>query len=261
MTQDLGFLKEMKFSNSSITAFQTCPQMFKLIYIDAEERIDNFFGQFGLLIHDILELYFNRDADIFELSSLYEEKFPLTVTCPPPPYPAGMKQNYYDDGLEFFENFSFDRNSVDVILTEEFLEFDQDGYTITTKPDMVVKEKGSGKIILVDYKTSKLKLDGKSLDKKKEAGYLRQMELYAYGLWAERNIKTDKIWIWYVRNNLMKTYPIDIMSVQETLEWAGNTIKQIAECENDWLPPTKTKPGKFWCDFICSVRDSCPFKI
>ena len=54
----------MTWSYSSVNSFATCPHMFKLTYIDSVNRKNNFFSEYGLFSHKILENYFKDKLDI-----------------------------------------------------------------------------------------------------------------------------------------------------------------------------------------------------
>ena len=60
-------LGNLKFSYSSANTFNTCAYAFKLTYIDAVERENNFFGVYGSFMHLILEKYFNKELDFLNL--------------------------------------------------------------------------------------------------------------------------------------------------------------------------------------------------
>ena len=74
---DFGFITDnIRFSYSGITTFENCPHSYKLTYIDVEDKVENAFGQFGLLIHHVLEKYFAKEAQI--LSSDICTAFPVS---------------------------------------------------------------------------------------------------------------------------------------------------------------------------------------
>jgi len=97
-------LDGMRFSYSSVNSYVTCPGCFKLSYIDVEDRIGNAFSDFGNLVHSTLEKYFKGELQIDQLAEYYEDNYEISIINPFPPYPQGMSENYYNAGLEFFEN-------------------------------------------------------------------------------------------------------------------------------------------------------------
>lgn len=254
MKEDFSFILDgITFSYSSLSTFNNCRYCFKLTYINAEEREQNAFAEFGLLIHDCLEKYFNREASTWDLPKYYEENFGNFVQSSFPPYPKGMRDNYYADGLTFFENITFNIDDFDVIMVEEAIHHKYKDIDLVIKPDAIIKEKSTNKTILLDFKTSKLY--GNKKDKEKIDEYMKQMYLYAYVMWLAKNIVIDEIWIWFIRNQKMKKFAVNEDRTITMIDWLENTYSSIMS-EELWLPNTD-KSNKYFCDHICSMRNIC----
>jgi len=249
--------ENMTFSYSSVTSFITCPLMFKLTYIDSEKRSGNWYSDFGLLMHETLEKYFKNELDIIELSSFYETNYSKIVTSTPPAFPRGIAERYYNDGLEFFNNFDFDKNKYEIISVENKIETVYNNIKLVLKPDLVLKEKKSGDIILFDYKTSDPFKNGKT-DKKKLEEYKRQMYLYAYFISHTTDIKINKIKLWFVRIN--KWYEFDYVEKDagDVIDWLFLKVLDIQSEEN--FEHCDTTKNKFFCQMLCSVSEKCPFR-
>ena len=58
----------------------------------------------------------------FQLKQYFVDNY-HKVTVSAPPYPPGIDQKYYDQMIEFFDNFEFDKSKYEVILSEELLDF------------------------------------------------------------------------------------------------------------------------------------------
>lgn len=245
-------LDDMRYSYSSVNTYETCPKCFYLTYILAEERDSNFFGDFGNLSHKTLQEYFEGNLEIEELPEYYENNYGKFVISPCPPYPTGMEQNYYNSGLNFFQNFKFDKSLYEIIMIEEPINSEFRGAKLIVKPDLVLREKESGDYILVDYKTSKIKTTKKD-KKEQQESYMRQFNLYVYFLWTERNIEIKKIYIWYIRNDVRQEIAVNPVEVFENLEWFENTINKIKN-EEEW-PNTTSPDAKYFCEQICSMRN------
>lgn len=252
----------IRFSYSSLSTFETCPYSFKLTYIDKLLREDNFFGEYGTLVHDCFHQYFAKNLEAFELSGYYKHNYKDIVKSLPPPYPAGMAEKYYEQGLEFFNSFSFDIEKYDVLFNEEKIDFEfENGVMFVAKPDLVLLEKETGKYILYDYKTSILFRDtkngGETTDVKKLDGYHRQMFIYTYAL---RNhgkfIPVDEITLWFTRPNRKVTIPWNAKKEEATIKWLHKMVKKIRE--EDEFPYNNT--NSYFCDNLCSVRLFCEYK-
>jgi len=261
VTQDFSFiLDSLKFSNSSVNSFETCSLMFKLSYIDAKEKIENFYSQFGNHVHRTLEMYFDNKLEIFQLANYYAENFGVNITVAPPPFPKDLVSKYFEDGLTFFNDFSWDRDGLEILFREDFINSKIDNIELVVKPDLVVREKETNQVILIDYKTAKI-MKGKYIDKKKLEEYKKQMFLYSYIIGKEKGISIDKIKLLFIRE---KDPLAQIQEVCYTQEDGENTIKEFLEtvskikAESEWKSKQKID---YFCSEICSVRLSCPLYV
>lgn len=246
-------LDEMGFSYSSASSFETCAYGFKLNYIDGEERIGNWYADYGLLIHKTLEKYFNGELDRIWLSDYFVDNYSFVVMSDPPPFPAGIEDKYYQDALDFFENLPINRDDYEIISIEDKTETTYKGVKIIVKPDLVVKEKKTGKVVIIDFKTSKPQIKGKWNFAKIE-DYEKQLLLYADVLEKVLGIHIDKISLLFIRLNTV--YEIDVTQekIDKALDWFLGVVKAI-QAEEDWKPTV----NKFFCSQLCGVRKSCEF--
>ena len=258
MTNEYNFILDgIIFSFSSVGSYKTCPYAFKLSYIDHKERKNNFYGEYGSFLHEILQKYFTGELEIWDLSLYYQNNYDTMVKTSPPPYPKNMAQTYYDDGLNFFDNFEFDKNKYEIILIEDSVYTQYNGIKFIAKPDLVLKEKETGKYILFDYKTSKLK--GNKFDAKKLDDYKIQFYFYAWSLYAERNIKIDEITIWFVRDGKMVNVPIDLFEVANVVVGFEEVIKKIKD-DTEWKANTD-RSNDYFCSFLCGVSPFCSYQL
>lgn len=255
-------MDNLYFSYSSLSTFENCKYCYKLSYIDRKEpKENNFFGEYGLLTHDTIEQYFNNNLESYELSNYFKENYKKTMITPPPPFPAGMEEKYIEQGEEFFNNFYFDRDSYEILKVESEIKFNISGTQVVGRPDLILKEKSTGKNILLDYKTSIPfrydKKTGKEMpDKKKIDGYFRQMYLYCYGLKKTYKIKIDKITIWFTRINKELTIKWNKEEEEQAINWAKSLIKEIKKEKEFRYNNTNT----YFCNFLCGVRNHCKYK-
>ena len=256
MSTENFMLDSLAWSFSSASSFLTCKYGFYLTYIQREKRIGNFFSDFGLLIHKILEMYFKDELDIWDLEDYYVAHYLEFIKEPVPRYPVGMGEMYYQSGLNFFQNFEFDKDKYTVVSIEDKIVSQYNGLDLIVKPDLVLKEKVTGQYLLMDYKTAKLK-KGKLRDKQLEE-YARQFYLYAYFLWIERKIEVSRITIWFIRDNEFVEIPVNSLRIFDALEWFEETIKQT-KLEEIWIP-NRDKANKYFCDNLCGVRDQCKYQ-
>jgi hypothetical protein len=247
--------KNMTYSYSRLSAYNTCPLSFKFTYIDKENRLPNAFGEYGILSHDCIERFFKNEIGQKNLANYYNENFDFYVLSDFPPFPRGMRESYRSDGQTFFENIDFDISLYEILFIEKYFNYEYKDIKIVVRPDILLKEKNSGKIILLDLKTSKLYNNSK--DKDKLENYLKQMYLYAYIVWLSEGIAIDEIWIWFIRNNIFKKYNFNQEKAFETMDWVSETFTKI-QLDTTWKP-NLSKSNKYFCNWICSNRETCPF--
>ncbi len=257
---DFDFIVDnIRYSYSSASTFETCPYAFKLTYIDLSlPKKDNFYSQYGTLIHNCNEQYFSGKIEMFELPKCFNDNYDLIVTDSEP---MGNDEKYRMQGEDFFNNFSLDRNDYDILLIEDKIDFDLNSHVAVAKPDLVMREKSSGIIGLYDYKTSStFRIDrytGKEVaDTKKLEGYYRQMFIYTYALRIGKGIPVDTITLWFTRPERMVTIEWDEEKENQAIQWFSNTIDKIKK-EN--LFPYNNK-NSYFCNNLCGVRNFCEYR-
>jgi hypothetical protein len=255
-------IDNIRFSFSALTTYETCHHSYKLTYLDKCERENNFYGQYGNLIHDTMFQYFAGNLDVFELSGYFMDNYVERVNATPPPYPIGAYEIYKESGLLFFDNFSFDKKDYDILMNEEKIDFDfDDGIQFVAKPDLVLYEKATGEFSLVDYKTSApFKIDkrngNETVDKKKLDGYYKQMYIYTYALRNYKFIPIDKITLWFTRPSRQLSIKWNESDEGKAIQWLEGEVDKIKKDEKFIF----NNSSPFFCNTLCSVRESCEFR-
>lgn len=252
-----NILNTMKFSYSNVNSFQTCPHGWFLTYIQRAERQQNFYSEYGAFCHDILQKFFDNELEIYEMLPYYKEQYSNNIKSPDPiVFGKNLAPQYYQQGCDFFANFSFDKNLYDIVETESFTLAEVNGILITIKPDMLLKRKDSGKLILLDYKSSNPYDKKGNLIQSKILDYKKQLNLYANVLWIKKNIVIDEMWLWFFRSQKIEKFSVDPVKISEDMEWFFNLVNNIKN-EEDFLPNTN---NKFFCNSLCGVSKDCFFK-
>lgn len=249
-------INEIRFSFSGLSSFDGCKHGWRLTYLDMVPRYGNFFSSYGLLCHEILEKYFRGELELFQLSDYYVDNYDRMVVETPPFFVK--PKEYFKQGYEFFERFDFDKEEYDVLVIEDKIDVDVNTnsmkYGLVVKPDLVLKHKETGKVYLMDYKTSLIFKNGK-LDKNKLEGYKRQMIMYAKYL-ETNNVYVDEVWLWFIRDEENPVFKFTIAQYDEdkVVEWIEDTIQDIHN-EKDFEPTI----NKFFCEHLCSVKHGCEY--
>jgi len=266
MTENSSYdfiIDNIRFSYSSVSSFETCKYGYKLNYIDKLPRKQNFFGEYGLLVHDCFEKFFGGDLEVFELSQYYESKYKEIVKTSPPQflYKYRLEDRYKLQGLKFFDSFSFDKGKYEALIIEDKIDFEIGDIKLVAKPDLVLKEKETGKIIQYDYKTSTpFRIDKKTgaeiKDTKKLEGYYKQMFIYSYALRNKRNMPLDETIILFTRLNREVKLPWTLEDEIKAVNWMVDIIENIRKEEEF----AYDNSSKFFCNFLCGVRESCKYR-
>ena len=286
MGQNDFILDGMRWSYSSVNTYNTCPQAFRLGYLDALPRVGNAFSDWGTFLHSLMERYFRGELEFFELSQVYVDTYKDNVVCAFPPNKCDLSQRYYDAGKAYLDRFDGLFNDCEIVAVEERVKLNIDGRPFVGVIDLVVKD--GDDYIVVDHKSkSALKTQ------KEKAEYARQLYLYAiyvkekYGKWptklvfhmvraggelveipfVEADAEAAKQWF-------LST--IDAIYADETFMSKPNRIrKQLRELReqsdagqikfDDYVKQKKKlnaelNNSSFYCWVLCSSRENCPDK-
>jgi hypothetical protein len=206
-----------------------------------------------------MEEYFSGRLESYELSNYFLDNYYKTIQISPPPFLSEDK--YREQGIEFFDHFSFDRDIYDVIGIENTIEFELKGYKFTGRPDLILRNRINKKNILFDYKTSTpFKYNKKrrtaKIDEDKVSEYYTQMFLYTYGLREDVGIIIDEITLWFTRPSRLITIPWEKEREEKEL---NKLLSIIHDIEGDTLF-IYDNSSSFFCNHICGVREYCEYK-
>lgn len=248
------------WSFSRLNSFDNCPYEWECKYIECENGDSNFFSEFGTCVHSVLEKYAKGEISIFEISQAYENQFAETVVhdAPPNKY-VDLKQSYYEKGLDYFDNIDLDLDGYEILGVEKEVRFkiaDKDfiGYI-----DLLLREKSSGKIVVVDHKSASMKIlkngNVSKSDQEHFREFIRQLCLYAIPIIEEYG-HVDELWWNLFKERKWLKIPFKQEDQDEAVQWAKDTIKLI-EQETEF----PCNPDFYYCWYLCSQRNNaCPYK-
>ena len=280
-------LDGMRWSFSSVNTYNTCPQAFKLGYLNALPRQDNAFSDWGTFMHSIMERYFKGELEFYELSKVYVDGYGENVKCQFPPNRfCDLGQRYYDAGKTYLDNFEGLFEDYTVLGVEQRVQLDIDGRPFVGVIDLLLEK--DGEICVVDHKS---KSAFKS--EKERVEYARQLYLYAIYVHEKFGKWPSKLVFHMVRDNgrLVEipfneadcltarrwfTETIDKIYADSGFESTPNRIRrQITELKTqfdmeqigfyDYKKQKKKLEAElngtgFFCAELCSSRDFCPDK-
>lgn len=259
---EYGFIIDsMKWSYSRLSSFHTCKFGWYTQYIECVKGEQNAMSQYGSLCHKILELYANGDLLAFRLTDYFTEHFNTDITYdfPKNKY-VDIRESYFKKGVDFFDNIDLVLDDYEILGVEKEVHFTIDGKEFVGYIDLLLKDKITKEIIILDHKSAdiKFKKDGtvSKTDIGKVEGFKHQLYLYSIAIKKEYGEFPKKL-IW----NLFKerrylTIDFDEEEYNSSIEWAKETIKQIND-EFIWEP----NPDYFFCYNICNYRNcACQYK-
>jgi len=258
--ETLFLLDTMKWSFSRLNSFYQCNYEWKLHYIECNKSLEGFFGQFGSFMHKILEMYAKEEISLFELSQYYEDNFSSEVTCDAPPNGyVDIKESYYNKGMEYLDNIDLILDNYEILGVEKEVKFKIGNYDMIGYIDLLLKDKETGKIIILDHKSASIKiLKSGKISKSDQQHFLefqRQLYLYSKAVIEEYGHADYLEWNMFKDRNHIKIEWTQ-EGYDEAIKWAEDTIHLI-ENEENWFP----NPDYYYCNYLCGQRENaCEYK-
>lgn len=260
LSEDAFIIDTMVWSFTRLNSYYNCPYEWHLHYIECNKDLTSFFGQYGSFVHKILEKYAKGELSLFELSQYYEDHFCEEITFDAPPNKfVDIKQSYYDKGMDYLNNIDLILDDYEILGVEKKVKFKIGTYDMIGYIDLLLRNKESGKITILDHKSASLKFNKNGKICKKDEKHLlefkRQLYLYSLPVIAEYGHVDYLEWNMFKdRAHIKIDWQKD--EYEEALKWAADTIEQIRR-ETDWLP----NPDFYYCNYLCGQRENaCEYK-
>lgn len=248
-------IDEMTFSFSRIHAYEQCPYLFYLKYIEKRDGESNFYAANGKAMHEVFEELLTDKISIDDVTTTYTEKFDLICEIER----ESIMENTFSKCMDYLcEIDAFDHDKYEIVGVEMELEFKLGKYKFVGFADLVVKNKKNGEVILVDHKqaTHFLKKDGTPLKNQVDNfnAYKKQMYLYCKGLEEQFGILVDKI-VWnHFKEGMTTVIPFDKEEQEESIKWALDTIAKIKKDKK-----FANKDSYLMCKSLCDYRNDCEY--
>ena len=247
----------MTWSFSRLHAWEQCPYAFYLKYIEQRDGESNYYAANGKCMHEVFEAILTNQIPLDECTQCYADKYDLICET--------TKQSTMDSTYEKCMDYlctidGIDLEKYEILGVELKLDFNIGKYKFVGYADLVVKNKKSGEVILVDHKqaTHFMKKDGTPLKNQLEnfLAYRHQMYIYCKGLKDYFGIDVNKIiWHHFKDNGELTIIPFEADEYEETLQWAANTIEKIKK-DKKFL----NKRSYVLCSSLCDYRNDCEYK-
>lgn len=264
-------LDKMTWSFSRVNAYETCPKMFKMIYLDRDEdgnhiwsEAENAFGLWGTHCHECLERFYKDELLAFELLDAYQDGYDEAVYMrfPPNKY-KDLGQSYYDAGVEYFANFENLPENWEVLGVEQRIDLELDGRKFVGYIDLVLRDKQTDSIVIVDHKSKAAFQSDAELEHYSYQPYL-------YSLWVKQRYGKfpDMLVFNMFRIGKIVRVPFEEEGLQKALQWFHDTVDRIysdtkfddkikLDFHEKGKKLTEYKFADFFCHWICGVRFDC----
>lgn len=287
MSQHDFILDGMRWSFSSVNTYNTCPQAFRLGYLDALPRVDNAFSDWGTFMHSIMERYFKHELEFFELSQVYVDGYAEAVKNKFPPNKfCDLSKRYYDAGKDYLDNFDGLFEDCEIVGVEQKVKLIIDGRPFVGVIDLLLR--GPAGYIILDHKSK-----GRWKSKRELGEYARQLYLYAFYVKEQYGVWPIKLVFNMVRTGGELTeIPFVEADAIAAKQWFLDTIDAIYSDDKFLSTPNRIRHDlqelkanyekkelgfdaykkqkkklsaaldkeSFYCRVLCSVRESCPEK-
>lgn len=247
----------MRYSYSKLAQFDDCPRSFYLEHVLGYEPTNNFYAEYGSLMHDILRKMLIGELDTSQALSEYSSRFDTDIKSPFPPSLDDATTEYYCSGLDYLWNFkSVIPEPHKIVQVEKKIVSTLFGYDFSYIIDLLVEDEG-GNLILIDHKSSSpTNFYGKSGRKK-----FRQLYIYSeFVKQAFGKYPTELVFNCFRAGKLIRR-PFDPEELDETMSWAEETIKDIESMyhfngRNEKAWPMDQQVN-FFCNNVCGVSELC----
>ncbi len=238
-------------SFSQLTTVQDCPYQYYLLKMAKVEPVQNTFAQAGILAHKLLANWAKGVMTAADLPLQWTAQFPIEVTAELPHFLAakGYATKLYESILYYFENFK-GFPGYEVIGVEKDFSSSLAGEHFVGVIDLILCNKETGGLVLVDHKSSSLS----SFRKKKDEMY-RQLLLYSKFCADQFGFFPEKLCFNLFKENIIDERLFDPEDYRAARIWAEGIINDMKTREiTDWF---ETKPEFFMCTNLCSCRNEC----
>jgi len=207
-----------------------------------------------------LEGYAKGELSLFEISQYYEDNFweEVSEDAPPNKY-VNIKQSYYEKGLDYLDNIDLILEDYEILGVEKEVRFKIGNYEVLGYIDLLLRDKKSGEIIILDHKSASLKFkkngDISKTDLQHFLEFKRQLYLYSMPVIEEYGKVNFLEWNMFKDRKHIKIAWCK-EEFEEAIKWAKETVEMI-EQEKAWLP----NPDYYYCSYLCGQRkNACEYK-
>lgn len=248
-------LDKIEWSFSTLHQYEQCPYSFYNKKISKSEINEgNFYSDIGGFVHEINADIFNQKLRLDDAIDYFIDNYENNVVYETK---QSTMEKKYNQGIDYLA--ALDLSTLDgykILGVEKEVHFKIGGYNFVGFIDLLLRNKKTGDIILVDHKSSDhfLKKDGKPLKNQLAnfEAYSKQMYLYSKAVYDEyKQYPTRIVWNHFFEQSITNI-PFEKENYDMTLEWAMSIVKQIYK-DKDF----NANKNYMMCKVLCGYRNSC----
>lgn len=256
-------IDDMVWSYSRLTSFTQCKYAFYLKYIlkNEDEYLPegNYYAEIGIYVHEILAMIFEGKLLEDDASQYFIDHYDENVFYE-------VRQNTmnktFEACVDYLSQVDFSwLKDYDILGVELNTELKIGKYKFTGFIDLLIKNKKTGEITIIDHKSSASPLSKKTGQVLKNSQknfeiYKKQMYLYSNAI-NELYGSMPKwiIWNHFKAGGEFVKIEFKQNEYENTMKWFNDTVKNI-EKENDF----SATPDFFYCTNLCDFRNSCEYR-
>lgn len=244
------------WSYSRLRLFEQCPYAFAQKYIYQTGGTNNFYAEFGSLVHKVLERWYRGELgeDPSVLTGTYVRLFPKYVTQP---IDGATRAKFFRSGLEYFSGGVFAPPPSSILDVEKRINFEIGGCRFVGVIDLVYRNP-DGTVTILDHKSHNLRPRSRrktptKYDEELDS-YLIQLYLYAHALQKQTGDKVSTLQFNCFKQRILIAEDWTADGEKNAIDWAVNTIKAITECT-----AFDANPDFFYCKNLCESRADCEY--
>lgn len=252
-------LDTITFSFSSLSQFDKCPYAFALNKIMDIKGDGNAHSQIGSFGHELFEQLYKKEITKQEALEKCVDDFDINVTYEISEASYDRKYFALSEAIENFDETVFDK--YEILGVEKQMFWNVGKYRMVGVADLILKDKKTGDVLLVDHKSAShfLKKNGTPLKNMEDSYelYKKQMYLYAYAMKETMGILPNKIvWNHFLDGGKQTVIDFNEEDMNKAIAWALDTIERIYATED-----FTAEYSYMMCSTLCNYRNGdCEWK-
>ena len=251
-------IDKMTHSFSRLHCYEECPYEYYLTYIENDPdrlRQNNFAAMNGNAMHQVFQEILSGKLPIAECAERYADLYSDIDEFTS----EKIMDSTFEKCMGYLTAIEPLSDDFDVLGIELRLTFKIGKYKFIGFVDLLLRDKKTGEIILVDHKSSKhfLKKNGEPL--KNTLGefeaYKKQMYLYCKAIKDCMGLQVNKIvWHHFKDDGQLTVITFNESDYQGVMDWAVKTIDEIRQDE-----AFEAKQSFYRCKELCPYRNNCEY--